>query len=91
MLNSSRHVADCYKIQNRGYIREGYYADIAIIDIDKITTVDKSNILYKCGWSPIEQHKLKCAVNMTIVNGVIKFMNDSFINHDIKGHRLKFF
>ncbi len=88
---TSHHVADCYKIQNRGYIREGYYADIAIIDIDKITTVNKSNILYKCGWSPIEQHKLRCAVNMTIVNGVIKFMKDSFINHDIKGHRLKFF
>ncbi len=47
-------VADCFQIEKRGYIREGYFADIALVDLNSPWTVDKSTILYKCGWSPFE-------------------------------------
>ncbi len=50
----SHAVATCFNISERGYIREGYHADLVIVDLDTITTVAKNNILYKCGWSPLE-------------------------------------
>ena len=50
----SHAVADCFKIEDRGYIREGYFADLVIVDLNKSTPVTKENILYKCGWSPLE-------------------------------------
>jgi dihydroorotase len=51
--------ADCFRVQQRGYIREGYFADIAIVDLKTSYTVSKENILYKCNWSPLEQQTLK--------------------------------
>jgi len=50
----SHAVADCFKIENRGYIREGFFADLIVADMNSSTTVTKQNILYKCGWSPLE-------------------------------------
>ncbi|MDR2775750.1 MAG: dihydroorotase [Tannerella sp.] len=66
----SHHPADLYHIDRRGYIREGYYADIVLIDPDKTSTVSKENILYKCMWSPFEGHIFRCSVWKTIVNGM---------------------
>ncbi len=65
----SHAVADCFKIENRGYIREGYFADLVIADLNAATTVSKQNILYKCGWSPLEGETFPAAITHTFVNG----------------------
>ena len=70
---TSHNVAKRFQIKDRGYIREGYFADIAILDLDKPYKVSKENILYKCGWSPFEGHDFKSSIFMTIVNGNIAF------------------
>ena len=66
---TSHDVADCFKIQKRGYLRPGYYADLAIINRNKNTGVKKENILYKCGWSPFEGTDFSNAIQSTFVNG----------------------
>ncbi len=66
--------ADCFKISKRGYIREGYYADLALIDLKaKAWQVNTGNILYKCGWSPFEGMNFSSAVTHTIVNGELSY------------------
>ena len=70
---TSHNVAKRFQIKDRGYIREGYFADITILDLDKPYKVSKENILYKCGWSPFEGHDFKSSIFMTIVNGNIAF------------------
>ena len=79
---TSHNVAKRFQIKDRGYIREGYYADIAVLDVDKPYTVTKDNILYKCGWSPFEGHDFKSSIFMTIVNGNIAFKN-GMISEDL--------
>ena len=79
---TSHNVAKRFQIKDRGYIREGYYADIAILDLDKPYTVTKENILYKCGWSPFEGHDFKSSIFMTIVNGNIAF-KDGMISDNL--------
>ncbi len=79
---TSHNVAKRFQIKDRGYIREGYYADIAILDLGKPYTVTKENILYKCGWSPFEGHDFKSSIFMTIVNGNIAF-KDGMISDDL--------
>ena len=59
----SHAVADCFKIEDRGYIREGYFADVVMVDLNESTTVKKENILYKCGWSPLEGTYISCFYN----------------------------
>ena len=66
---TSHDVADCFKIQKRGYLRPGYYADLAIINRNKNTEVKKENILYKCGWSPFEGTNFSNVVQSTFING----------------------
>ena len=66
----SHAVADIYQIKDRGYIREGYWADCFLADPDQKWLVDKSNIAYKCGWSPFEGHEFSGKVLKTWVNGV---------------------
>ena len=79
---TSHNVARRFQIKDRGFIREGYFADIAILDIDKPYTVSKENILYKCGWSPFDGHNFKSSIFMTIVNGNIAF-RDGIIADDL--------
>jgi len=67
--------AELYKIDKRGYIKEGYYADLVLVDPNEKTTVDKNNILYKCGWSPLEGTSFKNKIHTTFVNGVITYQN----------------
>ncbi len=91
----SHAVADCFKIENRGYIREGYFADVVMIDLNSSTTVTKENILYKCGWSSLEQHVFPATIVQTFVNGNSVYMNkDNYGKHvfdeSIKGERLFF-
>ena len=85
----SHAVADCFLIQDRGYIREGYYADLVIVDLAQPTPVSKENILYKCGWSPFEGERFPAAVTHTFVNGRLVYGNGQW-NESIKGKRLTF-
>jgi dihydroorotase len=85
----SHAVADCFQIENRGYIREGYFADLVIIDMNKQTTVSKEAILYKCGWSPLEGTTFLAAITHTFVNGNLVYENGT-INDSHVGKRLTF-
>ena len=79
---TSHNVAKRFQVKDRGYIREGYYADLAVIDIDKNYEVTKENILYKCAWSPFMGKTFKSSVHMTICNGHIAFQ-DGQVSKDI--------
>jgi dihydroorotase len=85
----SHAVADCFKIKDRGYIREGYFADVVIVDLNESTTVTKENILYKCGWSPFEGATFPAAIKNTFVNGNCVYGNLMF-HESVKGERLLF-
>jgi len=80
---------DCFELMERGYIREGYYADLALVDLEEKWTVNKSNILYKCGWSPLENNELKGRVTDTYVNGNLVYQNGKVLQQG-KGQRLMF-
>jgi dihydroorotase len=82
-------VADCFQIEERGYIREGYWADLAIVDLNKPQTVSKENVLYQCGWSPLEGHTLSASVEHTFVSGHLAYSKGAF-NEAVKGKRLLF-
>ena len=81
--------AKCFKIENRGFIRKGYFADLAIVDTHKEWTVSGNNILYKCGWSPFEGERFHSLVTHTFVNGHLVFENGLF-HESVKGSRLTF-
>ncbi len=72
--------AELFKIDSRGFIRENYYADFVLVNPNEGITVNKNNILYKCGWSPIEGTKFKNKVQTTFVNGKIVFDNGKIID-----------
>jgi len=80
--------AKCFKVHNRGFIREGYFADLAVIE-EAEWTVAKENIFYKCGWSPLEQQTLKHRVSHTFVNGNLVYYNGRF-DESSNGMRLRF-
>ncbi|MBO6881208.1 dihydroorotase [Winogradskyella sp.] len=78
-----------FDVEKRGYIREGYYADLVIVDLKSPWTVNKSNILYKCGWSPFEGNTFKSRITHTFVNGELAYNNFKVL--DVKaGRRLTF-
>jgi dihydroorotase len=85
----SHAVADCFQIKERGYIREGYYADLVIVDINQSTKVSKENILYKCGWSPLEGFEFSAAITHTFVNGNLVYGNGVW-DESQEGMRLSF-
>ncbi len=80
----SHAVADCFKIENRGYIREGYFADLVVVDLNETTHVKKENILYKCGWSPLEGYTFPAAIIQTFVNGNCVYTNDNYGKHCVR-------
>ncbi|MFN8296936.1 MAG: dihydroorotase [Chitinophagales bacterium] len=81
--------ADCFRIERRGYLKEGFFADVAIVDINETWQVSKENILYKCNWSPLEEHIFQGKVKQTFVNGHLVYDNGIF-NENKKGERLLF-
>ena len=85
----SHAVADCFQVKERGYIREGYHADLVIVDLNQQTKVIKENILYKCGWSPLESFGFPAIITHTFVNGHLVYGNNIW-DESIKGQRLKF-
>jgi len=85
----SHAVADCFRIEERGYIKEGFFADLVVVDLDNPWTVEKENLLYKCGWSPLEGQTFKSKVMQTFVNGHLVF-NMGEIDEDYRGKRMTF-
>ncbi len=85
----SHKVAECFHVEKRGYIREGYYADLVLVDLNRPWEVSKSNILYKCAWSPFEGQTFKSRILKTWVNGHLAW-NDGKINEERAGQRLTF-
>ena len=78
-----------FRIKNRGYIRKNYFADLVILNPNKSYTVDKSNILYKCGWSPFEGKKFNSVVTHTFVNGNLVYENGK-VDESVRGSKITF-
>jgi dihydroorotase len=85
----SHAVADCFMIKDRGYIREGYYADLVVVDMQAPFTAAKENLLYKCGWSPLEGFVFPGTVTHTMVSGHLAYGNGQF-DESQKGMRMGF-
>jgi len=81
--------AICFQIEKRGFVKEGYFADLVLVDLEKPWEVTKENILYKCGWSPFEGEIFNSTITHTFVNGHIAYEYGSF-DESKKGKRLKF-
>ena len=81
--------ADIFGVGERGYLREGYFADLVIVDPQREHTVEASNVLFKCGWSPFEGHTFSSSIDTTIVNGEIAY-RDGTLSGVIAGRRLEF-
>ena len=78
-----------FGVEKRGFVREGYFADLVLLNPNKPYTVTRENILSKCGWSPFEGHKFPCSVVTTIINGTVVYDNGSF-NTSFRGKPLTF-
>jgi dihydroorotase len=85
----SHAVADCFQIKDRGYIREGYYADLVVADLKKPAIVTKENILYKCGWSPLEGFNFPSTIESTMVSGNFVYEKGALIESN-RGQRISF-
>jgi dihydroorotase len=81
--------AECFRIDRRGYVKEGYWADLVLVDLNKPTLVEKSGLHYRCGWSPLEGYKFGACVSHTIVSGHLAYENGIF-NEEQMGQRMKF-
>lgn len=79
----------CFNILDRGFIREGYHADLVLVDMQNPWKVQKDNLLYKCGWSPLEGKEFQNKVVKTIVNGHVAYSKGK-ISEELHGMRLKF-
>jgi dihydroorotase len=86
---TSHAVADIYGVVDRGYVREGYFADLVLIDNKTPYTVSSSNLLCKCHWSPFDGVTFSSSIDTTIVNGHIIYQNGK-LSGDIVGQRLQF-
>jgi len=78
-----------YSMTNRGFIREGYYADLTLVDLNSQWTVSKKNLLYKCAWSPLEGTTFQSAIEQTFVNGNLVYDNGAFFEQ-VKGKEIEF-
>ena len=85
---TAHNPARIFNVKERGFIREGYWADLVLVDLNRPTAVTKENILYKCGWSPFEGTTFRSSVDTTIVSGQIAYQNGQIIQSN--GQRLIF-
>ena len=85
----SHHPAICFQIEKRGFIRKNYFADLVLVDRNSSWEVNKSNLLYKCKWSPFEGQRFNSKVTHTLVNGHLVYQHGSF-DESKKGKRLLF-
>lgn len=85
----SHALADCFQIKERGYIREGYFADLVIADLNRVYPVTNGNLLYKCGWSPLEGFQFPATIDTTMINGNIVY-EKGMVNESHRGQRILF-
>ncbi len=81
--------ADLFGVPERGYVREGYFADLVLVDTNRPYRVTRDNVLYKCGWSPFEGHEFTSTIDTTIVNGQVVY-RDGSLTGVVPGQRLRF-
>jgi len=89
----SHNIAVIYQIANRGFVREGYFADLVMVDMNKPSTVTKDNVLSKCGWSPLENFTFPASIERTFVNGAMVYNNAGTNvewDESVKGKRISF-
>jgi dihydroorotase len=86
---ASHAVADIFGVKERGYVREGWYADLVIVDPNKPYLVEPSNLLSKCQWSPFEGHEFSASIDTTIINGAVAY-RDGSLSGKIVGQKLEF-
>src|SRR5690606_32476621 len=86
---TSHNVAICFQVAQRGFIREGYWADLVLVDLNKPYTVNRGNILAKCGWSPFEGHTFTSSITHTWVSGKLVYEQGA-IQEKGSGQRLSF-
>jgi len=89
ITKTSHNIARRYKVDRRGFIKENYYADLVLVDMNNPWEVTRSNLLYKCGWSPFEGTKFRSKIISTIINGEIVYQ-DGKLKDDFRGMKLKF-
>lgn len=89
VVNKMSHApATLFRIDKRGYIREGYFADLVLVNPNKEYTISKDNILYKCAWSPLEGETMSHTIEKTFLNGQIAFENG--VVNEVRGEALRF-
>lgn len=86
---TSHGVAERYQLKDRGYLREGYFADLTLVNLNQPNTVEADNIMYHCGWSPFEGQTFQSAIQTTLVNGQIVY-HQGEIKCEANGQRLSF-
>mgnify|MGYP001176964110 FL=1 len=86
---TSHAPARLFNVSQRGYLREGYWADLALVDLNNPTRVERRDVLYKCGWSPMEGERLRSRIVATFVNGQMAYRNGR-VNDAVLGRRLEF-
>ncbi|MCW8891226.1 MAG: dihydroorotase [Sedimenticola sp.] len=87
---TSHGPARMFNIAERGYLREGYWADLALVDLNNPYRVERSDVLYKCGWSPMEGERLRARIVATFVNGQMAYREGRGVNAAVMGQRLVF-
>jgi len=86
---TSHAPARLFNISQRGYLREGYWADLVLIDLASPYRIEREAVRYKCGWSPLEGYRLRSRVVTTIVNGEVAY-HEGRVNQAVRGKRLEF-
>ncbi|MES2827827.1 MAG: dihydroorotase [Bacteroidota bacterium] len=86
---TAHNVAICFNIEKRGFIREGYWADLYLVNLNDPYKVTRQNVLYKCGWSPFEGQTFQSEITHTIVSGNLAYMKGKFTTNET-GKRLSF-
>ncbi len=87
---TSHNVAKRFAVMERGFVREGYFADLVLVDVNRKSTVTTDNVLYKCGWSPFEGYTFRSTIDTTILNGQVVYEKGDFPEHPFYGERLTF-
>lgn len=82
--------ARCYALEERGFLREGYFADLVLVNPQQSTTITKEKLLYKCGWSPLEGFTFPASIDTTFVNGNKVWDAGKILDTGEQGHRLRF-